>query len=437
METTPLLETRPEHKFPTMIFSHGLGGTRLAYSYYCASVASNGVVVIVPEHRDGSAPVSFITNPAESSPTPEKLPGTDKPENQPSSGSLSPKPRTSGNRVQIEYLPYPHIVARRVAEARNRQLDIRNWELSLIYSAIARLDRGDIPTRTTMFKADEPTRTNLLASFTDKLNIRTPGSLIWSGHSFGAATMIHMTKTVFYAPQLSNTDLFLPSSIARSGILPLDKQITEQSPLTLLDLWCLPLLSKRNHPVWKLPLPQAPKNPEKLLVVMSDQFFIWKDNMRCVLRVLGTDPGRVRGTPEHELFEMWDTPEGAAASEADVAKEADKAAEDDGDNPETGNQIVGEAGSGVSTPAKNGAAEGKVHPRVYYVKNSAHLSQSDFGVLFPRMVKGGDRHEVTLDLNVRAAKEWLREIGALETGKDEEIFEGTPERWHKIPTEED
>lgn len=45
---------------PLVIFSHGLAGNLNAYSHFCASLASNGYVVLAISHQDGSGPVVFV-----------------------------------------------------------------------------------------------------------------------------------------------------------------------------------------------------------------------------------------------------------------------------------------------------------------------------------------------------------------------------------------
>lgn len=50
-------------KFPVIIFSHGLGGSRLCYSTICGELASFGCIVIAVEHRDGSGARTHVSLP--------------------------------------------------------------------------------------------------------------------------------------------------------------------------------------------------------------------------------------------------------------------------------------------------------------------------------------------------------------------------------------
>jgi platelet-activating factor acetylhydrolase len=445
-----------------MIFSHGLGGTRLAYSYLCGSLASYGIVVIAPEHRDGSTPVTFIKPGS----TETELTGSKPDSGEPGidSSSAASTPGNGNSRVQVDYTSYPHQISEETANGRNRQLEIRLWELSIIYSALTYLDLGQIPFGTAMFDADTETRDSLLSAFRERLDIRTPGSLIWAGHSFGSSTMIQMIKSVYYNNKIRFEDnpLFVPDTSAphnTPGAVPLGQQITASSPLMLLDVWCLPLLSGRTQRLWKQPLPQVGAgNGDRVLVIMSDEFFRWRENLRGVRRVISVDPGKRREGEEHKVFEQFSST---------LDKEGEFHPNNDFPTPgvDIGKKIMPTVTPSIPSPPPSEADGAKKRGvKLFYVKNSAHLSQSDFGVLFPRAIRKAAEPEMILDLNVRAACEWLRECGfggriagytaageklghtkeveeklekmQINEKRDKDIFEGSVARWASIPLDD-
>jgi len=58
----PILRNAPiseEKLWPLVVFSHGMGCTRFAYSRICTDLASHGFMVAAVEHRDGTAAATF------------------------------------------------------------------------------------------------------------------------------------------------------------------------------------------------------------------------------------------------------------------------------------------------------------------------------------------------------------------------------------------
>ncbi|CAI6096870.1 unnamed protein product [Clonostachys chloroleuca] len=325
-------------RWPTMIFSHGLGGTRNSYSYIAGSLASHGVVVFCPEHRDGSAVASFIRVPGE----------------RPQGRYFAPTRRS------ISYRRIPHEVTDEVYEAREGQLRVRLWETALIHEAILNIDAG---ARFINLNTSTPT----LHQFMGRLNVNEPGSIIFAGHSFGSATMYQLLKSTYYAdrPELAEMEkpLFRPAEGSA-----IRKQVTEKTVTMLLDMWCMPLLGPNCAPLFSLPLPLYDDVPSAaggnaLLAVESEAFFKWKEHLNIKARLLSPNPSAKEVVPT-----VFERPSGIKLTE----------------------------------------------PNFFYVENSAHLNQSDFGVLFPWLTKkifSAEQPERALRLNLRAQLQLFRANG--------------------------
>lgn len=328
----------PNKRWPTMIFSHGLAGNRQAYSHIAGSMASHGVVVFCPEHRDGSAAVTFIRDPA----VPDKY--------------FSRNARRS-----VPYIKLAHDQNKETWAVRNAQLKTRLWELGLLHEAILDIDSGR-----GLHNLSSSTADSHLSHFASKLNVQEPGSIIFSGHSFGAATMVQFLKSTYYAgtPELEAIEepLFVPAPDSR-----LRAQITPQNLLILLDMWCFTLVAPTTSALYRLPLPAYAENDTTapggaaILAIESETFVKWTEHLHTKCRILSPDP------------------ESSVVSSSAFER----------------------PGSGVRLS----------EPNFFYVVNSAHLNQSDFGVLFPWMTKkifGAEQPERALRLNVRAMLQLLR-----------------------------
>ena len=300
-----------------MVFSHGLGGSRNGYSQILGMLASHGLVVFAPEHRDGSAPIAFI--------------------------------QQDRSRV-VEYKSISHKPSKEVEDARDAQLRIRLWELNLTYESMIRLNSREMPSSAI---SDAPD----MGVFAGKLDVTTPGKVNWGGHSFGSASVVQFLKSVYYRSECpKNPTQTLYDPVPSSPIL---SQITPSSSLTLLDLWTLPLMSESMRWLWNKPLPcynADRSSASNVLAVLSEAFFKWKGNLIVLKRALSERPA---------------------------------------------NEI---ASTSSNVPP----------PHLFYPQTSAHLSQSDFGILFPWLIKRAlkaQEPERTLLLNTRATLEMMRQNG--------------------------
>lgn len=288
------------------------------------------MVVIAPEHRDGSCPVSYIRD----SPCGD--------------GDIK------ATRA-VDYVKISHTITPENRESRNDQIRIRLWELGLVHDSLLKLDRGRNITNLNTSSAS-------MASFKGLLDVHEPGKITFAGHSFGAATVAQFIKSAFYATQAPKDcePIFAPSS--DSSIV---KQITSKTPVILLDVWCLPLRAPSVMWLWSKPFPcytSSGTGGSSLLAVQSQAFVKWREHFKATKRLLSPDP----------LSDVYDY-----------------------------------------------SSRNMTEPHFYYPAASAHLNQSDFGILFPwvtRKVLSAEEPERVMRLNVRAVLQMLRMRG-IEVGK--------------------
>ncbi|KAF2820623.1 hypothetical protein CC86DRAFT_360440 [Ophiobolus disseminans] len=311
-------------RWPVMMFSHGLGGTRNAYSHICGSLASHGVVVVAPDHRDGSSPLSIYH----------------------STGDKNKDRR-------VEYRSIAHKPSTEVYEARDEQLRIRLWELGLIHDALLKMDEGRELNNVAPDQHKKGGK-DMLSMFSNLLNVQEPGAISFAGHSFGACSVIQFVKSVYYRPErtIANYKPLYTPSVDSSLV----RQITPSNPVILLDLWTLPIQSPDTAWLRSQPMPSydAPTGGKNLLAILSEGFYKWTSNF-------------------HEVQHI-------------IAKPS-------------------------NTNAKHPNQPG---PHIFYPISSAHLSQSDFGVLFPwatTKMFGTKDPERVLKLNTRAVLQVIRDNG--------------------------
>jgi platelet-activating factor acetylhydrolase len=267
---------------------------------------------------------------------------------------------------EIHYQRHPHTPSPEVYNARNDQLRIRLWELGLIHDALLKMESGRQMNNLDPNDGEKRgSRTEVLQIFADKMDITEPGKVVWAGHSFGATTMTQFVKHTYYASDspvarahddidgIEQMSLFSPKSDSE-----IVKQITSTSVVLLLDMWCLPLKSRATRWLWNKPMPcyDGPAEGDALLAVLSEKFSEWEGNMNDMKKALSPCPTQLDATTVYSKKQL----------------------------------------------------------HFFYPEESAHLSQSDFGILFPvvlgRFLKIREPERL-LRLNTRAMMQVMRQNG--------------------------
>ncbi|KAF9481807.1 hypothetical protein BDN70DRAFT_875743 [Pholiota conissans] len=269
----------PLYQWPLVIFSHGLGGSRTAYSQFCSRLAASGKVVLAIEHRDGTGTVCM----------PHSW----------NQGRQS-EPRTllylresdihwdDNDAIDIHPLPL-----------RGQQLAFRHHEVYITYSAFRRFVHADPAAH---LETIDGTSYNVESWITPDASgttrVRCDDRVTLAGHSFGGCTVLSLLST---------------KPLGGYSPIPIDRVV-------ILDPWLEPLPSPGPVPIGKVSISSKGtvvdgsflSSPEttaalssqtdgieldakvshpRMLIINSETFTLWKDHYERLKEIVaGWEP---------------------------------------------------------------------------------------------------------------------------------------------------
>ena len=184
----PILRNAPistEKQWPVIVFSHGMGCSRFAYSRLCTDLASHGFLVAAVEHRDASAAVSFTME--------------------------------DGRR---KWIPFRRVLdSEKEYTVRNSQLLQRVEEVKRSLDVVTSLAGGQAVTNV-LLEAEQFD----LAMFADRLDLSRP---VLAGHSYGGATTLMA---------LARDNRFHHGLVLDGWLFPLkEEQINPAQPIVFIN----------------------------------------------------------------------------------------------------------------------------------------------------------------------------------------------------------
>ncbi|XP_072049777.1 platelet-activating factor acetylhydrolase 2, cytoplasmic-like isoform X2 [Amphiura filiformis] len=180
------LATEMKDKMPLIIFSHGLGACRTAYSSTCTELASRGFMVAAVEHRDRSACATYVFKEVHHE------------EDEASEGARA-------GMVQ-DWIPHNFAKPNEDFELRNNQVTQRAEECTLALNLMEKLNKGEEIINAMNNELNT-------AMFKDKFDM---DKVAIAGHSFGGATSL---------VSLVNDDRFKFGVIFDAWLYPIERSM--------------------------------------------------------------------------------------------------------------------------------------------------------------------------------------------------------------------
>lgn len=246
-----------DSKYPLIIFSHGLAGTRHTYTQYCSALASRGYVVLALEHRDGSAPAVLL---------PSKPASIGSDESGKSEKKKEPKQRVLSYTKKDE-IEWQGGEAGTLEKFRTLQLEMRVREVYEAYHSFSRWVKGDL----SGFDIEHSEKVKMgefQSSFENKVDFEKIDLI---GHSFGAGTVVRHSANQACKPLINQLHLLgQPVPDSAYSMLPVQRAIA-------LDPWVEPI----PKPTESTPSPSQDQPP--VLIINSPGFTVWDSHFHRLL----------------------------------------------------------------------------------------------------------------------------------------------------------
>ncbi|KAK0191153.1 platelet-activating factor acetylhydrolase, isoform II-domain-containing protein [Armillaria mellea] len=270
----PLLRTK---QWPLVIFSHGLGGSRTAYSQICSRLAASGRVVLAVEHRDGTAP-ACVTREWDVD------------------GTRTPRVIRYMQEKDVRWEQKPP--SNFLYPLRTEQLTFRKHEVYLAYSAFSSLVRKD---ENLLLETIDGSTINWDSWSTNDDEVDTVQcieNITLAGHSFGGGTMVGGFQVFFRVYSTDSTLQFHILSAEHpewAAPIPVINMLIFDPWLDPMPLPSVEPLSEDHNALEGVYLEDTMKQKislPRLLVINSEKFTLWKehfDRLENIVRSWGAD----------------------------------------------------------------------------------------------------------------------------------------------------
>ncbi|TEA14437.1 Platelet-activating factor acetylhydrolase [Colletotrichum sidae] len=194
--------------FPVIIFSHGLGGSRMSYSSICGELASYGFVVVAVEHRDGSGARTYVNLPEHREVSDSDSTIVNAHVKSVSAKKIRRRGDDSDQHYCVDYLfpkdnaqdTAPHNARGVDTELRNAQIEMRMTEIEEAYRIIGRINDGrghEVEAMNLRKKGNVASSSKELKGidWNDWKGRMFLENVTMMGHSFGGATTIETLRT--------------------------------------------------------------------------------------------------------------------------------------------------------------------------------------------------------------------------------------------------